>query len=102
MVKLTRQAEETQQFAKFNGRWYELQPIYGVGDSNETGSDEGEMCCICLGQKPRVFALPCRHLICCNTCACGYRSRNTVCPLCRQEIDLLVSLGADESVMTDA
>jgi hypothetical protein len=43
---------------------------------------EGKLCKICLTEEYCILFLPCRHIVCCATCA----PRLTDCAVCRQQI----------------
>lgn len=50
-----------------NGMRYELQEIYGIGNSVESdfdGNDPGKECVICLSEPRDTTVLPCRHMVC--------------------------------------
>ena len=53
-----------------NGTRYELQEIYGIGntvggddDGDEDGDDQGKECVICLSEPSDTTVLPCRHMV---------------------------------------
>lgn len=49
-----------------NGTRYELQEIYGIGNSVEgdvDSSDPGRECVICLSEPRDTIVLPCRHMV---------------------------------------
>jgi hypothetical protein len=49
-----------------NGRRYELQEIYGIGNSVEgdvDANDPGKECVICLSEPRDTTVLPCRHMV---------------------------------------
>lgn len=49
-----------------NGTRYELQEIYGIGNSVEgdfDGNDPGKECVICLSEPRDTAVLPCRHMV---------------------------------------
>lgn len=49
-----------------NGMRYELQEIYGIGNSMESdldGNDPGKECVICLSEPRDTTVLPCRHMV---------------------------------------
>lgn len=56
-----------------NGTRYELQEIYGIGnsvDSDFDGNDPGKECVICLSEPRDTTVLPCRHMVsvfCCSS-----------------------------------
>lgn len=48
------------------GMRYELQEIFGIGnsvDGNADGSDPGKECVICLSEPRDTTVLPCRHMV---------------------------------------
>ncbi|VVA97037.1 unnamed protein product [Arabis nemorensis] len=59
-----------------NGLRYELQEIYGIGntvegddDSSDDANDPGKECVICLSEPRDTTVLPCRHMCMCSGCA---------------------------------
>lgn len=49
-----------------NGMRYDLQEIYGIGNSVEgdlDGNDPGKECVICLSEPLDTTVLPCRHMV---------------------------------------
>ena len=49
-----------------NGTRYELQEIYGIGNSVDNdfdGNDPGKECVICLSEPRDTTVLPCRHMV---------------------------------------
>lgn len=49
-----------------NGMRYELQEIYGIGNSTEADldeSDQGKECVICLSEPRDTIVHPCRHMV---------------------------------------
>ncbi|KAL0555488.1 hypothetical protein IC582_009435 [Cucumis melo] len=87
-----------------NGMRYELQEIYGIGNSVEgdvDGNDPGKECVICLSEPRDTTVLPCRHMCMCSGCAKVLRFQTNRCPICRQPVDRLleirVSNGPEES-----
>jgi hypothetical protein len=49
-----------------NGTRYELQEIYGIGNSMEgdaDANDPGKECVICLSEPRDTTVLPCRHMV---------------------------------------
>ena len=49
-----------------SGMRYELQEIYGIGNSVEDdldGNDPGKECVICLSEPRDITVLPCRHMV---------------------------------------
>ena len=50
-----------------NGMRYELQEIYGIGNSVDKdfdGNDNGKECVVCLSEARDTTVLPCRHMVC--------------------------------------
>ncbi|KAG6437354.1 hypothetical protein SASPL_102268 [Salvia splendens] len=86
-----------------NGMRYELQEIFGIGNSVEHEFDEndpGKECVVCLSEPRDTTVLPCRHMCMCGECAKVLRFQANRCPICRQPIERLleikVSKGSDE------
>ncbi|XP_051152432.1 probable E3 ubiquitin-protein ligase LOG2 [Andrographis paniculata] len=82
---------------------YELQEIYGIGNSVEgefDGNDPGKECVICLSEPRDTAVLPCRHMCMCSECAKVLRFQTNRCPICRQPVERLLEIkvnnGADE------
>ncbi|KAB2060117.1 E3 ubiquitin-protein ligase MGRN1 [Gossypium arboreum] len=84
-----------------NGMRYELQEIYGIGNSvnnNNVGtSDAGKDCVICLTEPQDTTVLPCRHMCMCNSCAKVLRCQTNRCPICRQSIERLLEIKVNNS-----
>ncbi|KAI3909492.1 hypothetical protein MKX01_029308 [Papaver californicum] len=73
-----------------NGMRYELQEIYGIGNSVESdfdGNDPGKECVICLSEPRDTTVLPCRHMCMCTGCAKVLRFQTNRCPICRQPVE---------------
>lgn len=56
------------QFLWVNGNRYELQEIYGIGnsadgDADSDGNEIGKECVICLSERQDTTVLPCRHMV---------------------------------------
>lgn len=50
-----------------NGNRYELQEIYGIGNTGDGDFDDlesGRECVICLSEPRDITVLPCRHMVC--------------------------------------
>ncbi|ONK63954.1 uncharacterized protein A4U43_C07F20620 [Asparagus officinalis] len=78
-----------------NGTRYELQEIYGIGNSMENdfdGSDPGKECVICLSEPRDTTVLPCRHMCMCSGCAKVLRYQTNRCPICRQPVERLLEI----------
>ncbi|URD91381.1 zinc finger, C3HC4 type, domain containing protein [Musa troglodytarum] len=78
-----------------NGTRYELQEIYGIGNSvdNDTdGNDPGKECVICLSEPCDTTVLPCRHMCMCSNCAKVLRFQTNRCPICRQPVERLLEI----------
>lgn len=74
---------------------YELQEIYGIGDSTDgdfDGNDPGKDCVICLSEPRDTTVLPCRHMCMCSGCAKVLRLQTNRCPICRQPVDKLLEI----------
>lgn len=60
------QVRVVKQILWVNGMRYELQEIYGIGNSVEgdlDGNDPGKECVICLSEPRDTTVLPCRHMV---------------------------------------
>lgn len=78
-----------------NGMRYELQEIYGIGNSVESdfdGNDPGKECVICLSEPRDTTVLPCRHMCMCSGCAKVLRFQTNRCPICRQPVEKLLEI----------
>ncbi|XP_050211601.1 probable E3 ubiquitin-protein ligase LUL2 [Mercurialis annua] len=84
-----------------NGTRYELQEIYGIGNSVDVesdGNDSGKECVICLTEPRDTAVLPCRHMCMCSTCAKVLRFQTARCPICRQPVDRLLEIKVKDEV----
>ncbi|KAG6735586.1 hypothetical protein POTOM_061773 [Populus tomentosa] len=89
------QVRVMKQFLWVNGMRYELQEIYGIGNSVEgdvDANDPGKECVICLSEPRDTTVLPCRHMCMCSGCAKVLRFQTNRCPICRQPIDRLLEI----------
>lgn len=78
-----------------NGMRYELQEIYGIGNSTESEmdeSDQGKECVICLSEPRDTIVHPCRHMCMCSGCAEVLRFQTNRCPICRQPVERLLEI----------
>ncbi|XP_065006885.1 probable E3 ubiquitin-protein ligase LOG2 [Musa acuminata AAA Group] len=78
---------------------YELQEIYGIGNSvdNDTdGNDPGKECVICLSEPRDTTVLPCRHMCMCSECAKVLRFQTHRCPICRQPVERLLEIKVND------
>ncbi|KAL0347203.1 UNVERIFIED_CONTAM: putative E3 ubiquitin-protein ligase LOG2 [Sesamum calycinum] len=78
-----------------NGIRYELQEIYGIGNTVEDdfdGSDPGKECVICLSEPRDTTVLPCRHMCMCSECAKMLTLQTNKCPICRQPVERLLEI----------
>ncbi|XP_043698944.1 probable E3 ubiquitin-protein ligase LOG2 [Telopea speciosissima] len=78
-----------------NAMRYELQEIYGIGNSVESdfdGNDPGKECVICLSEPRDTTVLPCRHMCMCSGCAKVLRYQTDRCPICRQPVARLLEI----------
>ncbi|KAF4369098.1 hypothetical protein G4B88_020876 [Cannabis sativa] len=93
---------------------YELQEIYGIGntvdDGDFDGNDSGKECVICLSEPRDTTVLPCRHMnfqvfshsdlpifymsinCMCSGCAKVLRFQTDRCPICRQPVERLLEI----------
>ncbi|XP_022767347.1 probable E3 ubiquitin-protein ligase LOG2 [Durio zibethinus] len=86
-----------------NGMRYELQEIYGIGnsvDNDVDANDPGKECVICLSEPRDTTVLPCRHMCMCSSCAKVLSCQTNRCPICRQPVERLLEIkvnnGPDE------
>ncbi|WOL19340.1 hypothetical protein Cni_G28138 [Canna indica] len=80
---------------------YELQEIYGIGNSvdNDTDTnDPGKECVICLSDPRDTTVLPCRHMCMCSNCAKVLRFQTNRCPICRQPVERLLEIKVNNIV----
>ncbi|KAF8396580.1 hypothetical protein HHK36_018204 [Tetracentron sinense] len=78
-----------------NGKRYELQEIYGIGNSVDgdfDGNDPGKECVICLSEPRDTTVLPCRHMCMCSMCAKVFRLQTNRCPICRQPVERFLEI----------
>ncbi|CAM8967819.1 unnamed protein product [Rhodiola kirilowii] len=78
-----------------NGMRYELQEIFGIGNSVDgdfDGNDPGKECVICLSEPRDTTVLPCRHMCMCSGCAKVLRFQTNRCPICRQPVERLLEI----------
>ncbi|KAJ0670948.1 putative transcription factor C2H2 family [Helianthus annuus] len=77
-----------------NGIRYELQEIYGIGNSVDSGNDfdGSKECVICLSEPRDTTVLPCRHMCMCSGCAKVLRFQTNRCPICRQTVERLLEI----------
>lgn len=74
---------------------YELQEIYGIGNSISgelDANDPGKECVICLTEPRDTTVLPCRHMCMCSGCAKVLRFQTNRCPICRQPVERLLEI----------
>ncbi|XP_055806848.1 probable E3 ubiquitin-protein ligase LOG2 [Solanum dulcamara] len=78
-----------------NGMRYELQEIYGIGNSVDKdfdGTDNGKECVVCLSEPRDITVLPCRHMCMCSGCAKVLRFQTNRCPICRQPVERFLEI----------
>lgn len=88
-------ARVVKQILWVNGMRYELQEIYGIGNTVEgefDGNDSGKECVICLSEPRDTTVLPCRHMCMCSGCAKVLRFQTNRCPICRQPVERLLEI----------
>ncbi|KAF5747893.1 hypothetical protein HS088_TW05G00623 [Tripterygium wilfordii] len=89
------QARVMKQILWVNGMRYELQEIYGIGnsvDGDVDANDPGKECVICLSELRDTTLLPCRHMCMCGGCAKVLRFQTNRCPICRQPVERLLEI----------
>lgn len=76
-----------------NGKRYELQEIYGIGNASDgDGHDSGGDCVICLSEPRDITVLPCRHMCMCSGCANLLKVHTANCPICRHPVERLLEI----------
>ncbi|KAG5582577.1 hypothetical protein H5410_053204 [Solanum commersonii] len=83
-----------------NGMRYELQEIYGIGNSVDKdfdGNDNGKECVVCLSEPRDTTVLPCRHMCMCSGCAKVLRFQTNRCPICRQPVERFLEIKVSEA-----
>lgn len=95
MEKGEYQVRVVKQILWVSGMRYELQEIYGIGNSVDDdfdGNDPGKECVICLSEPRDTTVLPCRHMCMCSECAKVLRFQTNRCPICRQPVERLLEI----------
>ncbi|XP_008785295.2 probable E3 ubiquitin-protein ligase LOG2 [Phoenix dactylifera] len=93
------QVRVVKQILWVNATRYELQEIYGIGNSVEgdfDGNDPGKECVICLSEPRDTTVLPCRHMCMCSKCAGVLRFQTNRCPICRQPVERLLEIKVND------
>lgn len=76
---------------------YELEDVFDVEQTDvapnpQAVPDEEEgMCAVCFTNPKDTTILPCRHMCLCSECATHVQMTNNRCPLCRCEIERLMT-----------
>lgn len=55
--------------------------------SAEVEQDDEKLCIICLEELRSTVYRPCKHRLCCQTCARTYWQQSRLCPFCSCEVD---------------
>ncbi|KAK6126182.1 hypothetical protein DH2020_040063 [Rehmannia glutinosa] len=98
------QVRVVKQILWVNGMRYELQEIYGIGNSVEgeiDANDPGKECVICLSEPRDTTVLPCRHMCMCSECAKVLRFQTNRCPICRQPVERLLEIKVSNGTDND-
>ncbi|PKA59093.1 putative E3 ubiquitin-protein ligase LOG2 [Apostasia shenzhenica] len=98
------QVRVVKQILWVNGTRYELQEIYGIGNSVDgdfDGNDPGKECVICLSEPRDTTVLPCRHMCMCSGCAKVLRYQTNRCPICRQPVERLLEIKVNNRIGDD-
>eukprot|EP00668_Euglena_longa_P011907 GGOE01014327.1.p1 GENE.GGOE01014327.1~~GGOE01014327.1.p1 ORF type:complete len:335 (+),score=28.49 GGOE01014327.1:61-1065(+) len=80
---------------EIDGAVYELEEIYGMSQEWKPGNSEeieGDTCVICISQRRNTTVMPCRHMCLCSECAEQLRGQTNKCPICRAQIERLVTI----------
>ncbi|KAK7261368.1 hypothetical protein RIF29_27677 [Crotalaria pallida] len=87
-----------------NGKRYELQEIYGIGNACEgdfDGHESGGECVICLSEPRDITVLPCRHMCMCSGCANLLKAHAAKCPICRHPVERLLEIKVNNNASSD-
>ncbi|XP_022747032.1 probable E3 ubiquitin-protein ligase LOG2 [Durio zibethinus] len=98
------QVRVVKQILWVNGMRYELQEIYGIGnsvDNDVDANDPGKECVICLSEPRDTTVLPCRHMCMCSSCAKVLRCQTNRCPICRQPVERLLEIKVNNGTDND-
>lgn len=64
-----------------------------VADTVEVDDDDDDSCCVvCLTNPRDTTIMPCRHMCVCSECATALKQQSGKCPMCRKEIEQLMTL----------
>lgn len=85
------------QLVQLGAEVYELLDVFDLGDDEEAGSEEEtdedkELCIICFTNRKDTTIMPCRHMCICYECAAQLRMNNNKCPICRGNIEKVMTL----------
>lgn len=59
------------------------QTIHPKINEEPVTEDDDRLCIVCLEELRSVVYQPCRHRVCCESCAADLRTRSQLCPWCR-------------------
>ncbi|KPA76064.1 hypothetical protein ABB37_08196 [Leptomonas pyrrhocoris] len=78
---------------------YDLEDVFDVGRDDEEApnplavpDEDEDLCVVCLTNPKNTTILPCRHMCLCTECATHLRLSNNRCPMCRGNIDRLMTI----------
>lgn len=84
------------QLLQIGAEVYELDEIFDLGAAELANDDEEEddaaLCVICLTHPKDTTILPCRHMCLCYDCAGQLRLATNKCPICRADIERVMTL----------
>lgn len=83
------------QLLQIGSEVYDLEDVFDMGHEDELQNPQAEtdedVCVVCLTNPRNTTVLPCRHMCLCNECATQLRLSDNRCPLCRGNIDRLMT-----------
>lgn len=96
------------QYLCFKSEVFEMDDVYDIGgksdkpvadetqrvtDTVEVSDDDDDSCCVvCLTNPRDTTIMPCRHMCVCSECATALKQQSGKCPMCRKEIEQLMTL----------
>lgn len=59
-----------------------------VTEEQEEEKERKSLCTICMCNDRTVLFMPCKHCVCCRSCADIWLEENHICPFCRTDVDM--------------
>ncbi|EPY28069.1 hypothetical protein AGDE_10566 [Angomonas deanei] len=88
------QARIARQFLQIGAEVYVLDDVFDLGaeDDDDEEDEDADLCVICMFNQKDTTILPCRHMCTCYECAGQLRLGTNRCPICRSEIERVITL----------